>query len=73
MNMKEKEISYDPEADAMYIRLNRGKYKVSEEIDEGVVVDRDKKGKILGIEILWAKERVGNKLLRKINNKKVKH
>ena len=71
MSMKEiGDITYDPEADAMYIRLQKGRYKVSEELDDGIVVDRDKKGKVLGIEILWVKKRLGKKFLKKINSKK---
>jgi uncharacterized protein YuzE len=64
------QIKYDPEADAMYICLGRGKYKISEELDEGIVVDRDRKGKILGIEILGVKGRLGKKFLKAINSKK---
>lgn len=47
-------ISYDPKVDAMYIELAKGKYDVSREISESVIVDVDKNGKILGIEILDA-------------------
>ena len=71
MSMKEiGDITYDPEADAMYIRLQKGRYEVSEELDDGIVVDRDKKGKVLGIEILWVKKRLGKKFLKKISSKK---
>ena len=45
-------IHYDPKADAMYIQLSKGKYEVSREISDSVVVDEDKKGKILGVEVL---------------------
>lgn len=45
-------INYDPKADAAYIQLTRGKYEVSREISDSIVVDEDKKGKVLGIEIL---------------------
>jgi len=52
------EIRYDPEADAMYIKLREGEYEISEEIREGIIVDFDKNNKIIGIEILDAKERL---------------
>ncbi len=45
-------IHYDPKADAVYIELAKGKYEVSREISDSVVVDEDKKGKILGVEVL---------------------
>ena len=45
-------IHYDPKADAAYIELAKGKYEVSREISESVVVDEDKNGKILGVEVL---------------------
>ena len=45
-------IHYDPKADAMYIQLAKGKYEVSREISDSVIVDEDKKGKILGVEVL---------------------
>ncbi len=52
------EIRYDPEADAMYIKLREGEYEISEEIREGIIVDFDKNNEIIGIEILDAKERL---------------
>lgn len=61
-----KKITYDPQADAMYISINRGTYDISKEISNGVIVDLDKNGKILGIEILWIKKKVGSKLIKKI-------
>lgn len=45
-------IHYDPKADAAYIELAKGKYEVSREISESVIVDEDRKGKILGVEVL---------------------
>lgn len=47
-------IRYDPKVDAMYIDLAKGSYDHSRKISESVLVDEDKKGKILGIEILDA-------------------
>jgi len=45
-------ISYDREADALYIRFASGKPKESVEIDDGVIIDVGENGEILGIEIL---------------------
>ena len=51
-------ISYDPKVDAMYIELDSGEYEVSREISDSIVVDEDKDGKILGIEILDATKNI---------------
>jgi len=47
-------INYDPKVDAVYIELAKGKYDVSREVSDYVVVDENKNGKVLGIEILDA-------------------
>lgn len=47
-------IQYDPKVDAIYIELAKGTYEVSREVSESVIVDEDKDGKVLGIEILDA-------------------
>jgi uncharacterized protein YuzE len=48
------DMTYDPEADAVYISLARGTIDGTDEIAPNVFVDRDTKGRILGIEILTA-------------------
>ena len=45
-------IHYDERVDAMYIRFSESKYHASEEVREGVVLDFDRKGHIIGVEIL---------------------
>jgi uncharacterized protein YuzE len=51
-------IQYDKKEDAVYIELAKGKYEVSREISDSVVVDEDKDGKVLGIEILDATKNI---------------
>lgn len=51
-------IHYDPKIDAVYIELAKGKYEVSREISDAVVVDEDRNGKVLGIEILDATKNI---------------
>lgn len=58
-------IRYDPDADAMYIKLEDEDIKVSRQIDKNTILDYDSKGKLIGIEILFVKERMPN-LLREI-------
>jgi uncharacterized protein YuzE len=51
---------YDPEADPIYIRLRVGQVVDSDEIREGVVMDSDAEGEVLGIELLSASRRTDN-------------
>jgi uncharacterized protein YuzE len=51
------DMTYDPEADAVYIyiaHISRGSIDRTDEIAPNVFVDRDAKGRILGIEVLTA-------------------
>ncbi len=52
-------IEYDQEADALYIQLRAVHPDDNIDIEEGVTVDLDKEGHIIGIEILDASERLG--------------
>ncbi len=54
-------ITYDSEADALYIRFREGKIEESDEVNEGFIVDYDVKGKPIAIEILDASEILGGK------------
>lgn len=49
-------ISYDPKTDSLTLELAKGKYERSRKVSEDVLVDYDRKGKILGVEILAAKK-----------------
>jgi len=49
-------ISYDERADALYIRLKETTYYESDQIKEGILLDYDDKGNLVGIEILDASE-----------------
>ena len=51
-------IHYDPKVDAVYIDLAKGKYEASRKISDSILVDEDKKGKVLGIEILDASKNI---------------
>jgi len=54
-------IVYDPETDIMDIKFSEGKYDVSEEVREGIIVDFKKKKKIISIEILDASRKMPKK------------
>jgi len=59
-------VEYDQKADAMYIWLRKAKYDVSEELAENVVLDLDKNGRIIGIEVLDASKNLGKELVTRI-------
>ena len=50
-------IEYDKEVDALYIRLQEKKISKTKEIEDGLNIDLDENGKLIGIEILDATER----------------
>jgi len=59
-------ISYDPDADVMDIKFQKGKYEISKEIGDGIIVDTTKEGKVISIEILDASKRISLKNIRDI-------
>jgi uncharacterized protein YuzE len=50
-------IEYDREVDALYIRLQEKYVTRTVEIEEGLNLDLDEKGKLIGLEVLDATER----------------
>ncbi|ALJ92203.1 DUF2283 domain-containing protein [Thermus aquaticus] len=52
-------ITYDGEADALYIAFGEGPATV-QEVAEGIALDWDSEGKLLGIEILDASKRLAD-------------
>ena len=54
----EKMIKYWKDVDILDIELKEGKYKYSEEIAEGVILDIDKNGEIISIEIMDMSKRL---------------
>lgn len=55
------QVSYDPKADALYIRLRRAKIDESDEVSAGVIVDYDRKRKLVGVEVLDASHVLGGR------------
>ena len=50
----------DKEADAIYLNLTDRAIKDSAEVADGIVVDYDDEGRIVGVEILDASKRTGD-------------
>lgn len=59
-------ISMDLKADALYIKFQDGKFFKNKKIDNDTIIDLDKNGKLLGIELLNAKKRISAKALRNV-------
>lgn len=63
------EISYDKEADAMYIEFRDGEFAKNKKIDDFTIIDLDKDGNILGIELLEVSKRMPAESLSKVHLK----
>lgn len=51
-------LHYDKSEDAFYVRFDESPYAESDEVADGIIFDYDKKGKIVGIEILDASKKL---------------
>lgn len=60
-------LLYYPETDSLYIDLNSGASEESLEIADGVVIDFDAEGNIVGIDIDNASTRLDLKTLEAVN------
>jgi len=65
------EIQLDPEADALYLTLKRGRVAKSREVEPGVVLDLDRSGRVLGVEVLDASRRYAMEALRRVSVRRV--
>lgn len=63
-------IMYDQEADALYIELRHEQAGDNIDIEEGVSIDLDKDGHIIGLEILDASKRLKPEELHTINGER---
>ena len=63
------EITYDKEADAMYIEFQRGEFSKNQKIDDFTIIDLDENGNILGIELLEVSKRIPIESLSEVNVK----
>ena len=59
-------IEYDNQVDAIYIRLQEKYVTRTVEIEDGLNIDLDENGKILGIELLNVSKRMSKEFLSNI-------
>jgi len=50
-------ISYDKQADSLYIEFIEEKVDHTSELDENTIIDYDNSGKVIGVELLFVKEK----------------
>jgi uncharacterized protein YuzE len=62
------QVKYDKKADALYIGLRKTTADISAEAAPNVIIDLDKAGRIIGIEVLDASKNMGQELITKIIN-----
>ncbi len=63
------EITYDKEADAMYIEFRQGEFAKNKKVDDFTIIDLDVYGNILGIELLDVSKRIPLESLSQVNVK----
>jgi len=59
-------LKVDEKNDALYLRLNETAIVDSEEVQPGVILDYDKQGRVVGVEILGIKKRAKGASLREL-------
>ncbi|MBI5148545.1 DUF2283 domain-containing protein [Candidatus Pacearchaeota archaeon] len=62
-------ITFDKEADALYIEFSSEEFASNKKIDDNTIIDLDKKGNILGIELLNVSKRISKDFLSDIRVK----
>jgi len=53
-------VTYDPDVDVLRILLSDAPVEESDEEKPGVILDYDKQGNVVGLEILEASKRISN-------------
>ena len=56
-------VEYDPVVDAAYIRISHEDIIETEEVSQGIMLDFDKDGRIVGLEVLDARAHLPKDLL----------
>lgn len=63
------EITYDKDADSMYIEFRRGEFAKNKKVDDFTVIDLDINGNLLGIELLEVSKRIPLESLSEVSVK----
>jgi len=60
-------ITFDEQADALYIQFQEGTSKKTIKVQDGILIDLDEQGRIFGIEILDVSQRIPKETIGKMN------
>ncbi len=63
------EISYDKDADALYITLGKGPFAKNKKLDDYTILDLDEDDKVIGIEFLSVSERLPKEAFEEVTLK----
>ncbi|MBS3137509.1 DUF2283 domain-containing protein [Candidatus Woesearchaeota archaeon] len=63
------EITFDKKANAMYIEFRKGEFSKNKKVDDFTIIDFDKDGNMLGIELLDITKRIPYKSLSDVQMK----
>ena len=69
---KQQAINYDPEADVIAFYLGKGQEEEFVEVSPGVVLELDKKGSVIGVEIINA-SKILRPFLRSLEKRSLAH
>ena len=59
-------VTYDPEADAIYVKLTNEKFSRNKIIDKNTILNLDKDGNVIGIEILFVSKHLPKDFLSRV-------
>ena len=59
-------FSYDKKADALYMRFNEKPVFESDRVSDSVIIDYDKSGRMIGLEVLDASKRMAKDFQMKL-------
>lgn len=65
-------INYNKKDDALYIRFHEAPYSESEEVKNGVIIDYDSAGRVIGFEVLDVSRNLPHDFLKEIQSESLK-
>jgi uncharacterized protein YuzE len=65
------EITFDKEADAVYIEFTNAEFSKNKKIDDNTIIDLDKDDQIIGIELLDVSKRIPRDFLKNVKVKNI--
>jgi len=60
-------ITYDKDADAMYVKLTNEKFNKTKIIDKNTILNLDERGNVIGIELLFISKHLPKNFMQNIS------